>query len=280
VLEVARQEILSLGEGVRLEAWLSEQPRPSPAIILIHGWLGHADSSYVLSAAAELWDAGFSVYRLNLRDHGDTAHLNEAMFHSARTREVVEAVEELRQRFARGPVGLAGYSLGGNFALRVARATGLESVAICPAIDPPATMGSIDRGLAIYRLFFVRKWHRALNAKQSAFPERYRFDQARGLKTVEALTHLFVREHTDYPSTEAYLAAYSLTGDALAGTRATVVYAEDDPVIPAAGFDALPDSLSLVSTRHGGHCAFVQHPAAPTWSDRLLRRHFAERLLP
>ena len=141
-------------------------------------------------------------------------------------------------------------------------------------------MTSIDTGLAAYRLFFVKKWHRALNEKEQAFPHRYRFSEARKLRTVADLTRLFVSEHTDFPSTEAYLSAYSLMGDALTGTRATVIYAEDDPVIPAAGFEGLPASLELVPSLYGGHCAFVQHPVAPSWADRYLVRHFADRLRP
>ncbi len=279
VLAASQRRILTASDGVRLEAWLSEQPRPAPAVVLIHGWLGHSDSSYLLSAAAELWNAGFSIYRLNLRDHGGTAHLNEEMFHSARIAEVLDAIDQLRRDHARGPLGLVGFSLGGNFALRVARARPeIETVAICPAVDPLATMHSIDNGFVAYRLFFLLKWQRALNAKEQAFPDRYDFETARKLRSVHALTDVFVRDHTDYRDTEAYLHAYSLTGDALAGTRATIVYAEDDPVIPAAGFQALPESLELIATRYGGHCAYIDDPRQPTWTDRFLVRLFAEHL--
>lgn len=269
----AERRTLTSSDGVQLEAWVTRQENPSPGVILIHGWLGHADSSYVLSAASELFARGFSVIRLNLRDHGDTAHLNEEMFHSARTAEIVDAVRQI-QRMVSGPVGVAGFSLGGNFALRIARDTGLPAVAICPAIDPPASMQSIDSGFAAYRLFFLLKWQRALKQKESAFPHRYDFTAARRLKTVTDLTHLFVREHTDYPDTDSYLAAYTLTGDALGDTEATVIYAEDDPVIPAAGFERLPGSITTVASPHGGHCAFIGDLRRPTWVDEYLVRHF------
>ncbi len=278
VVAAARQEILTVSGGVRLEAWISRQPRPAPAVILIHGWLGHAGSSYVLSAAAELWRQGFSVARLNLRDHGNTAHLNPELFHSARIHEVVDAVELLATRHLSGPCGLAGYSLGGNFALRVARATGRETVAICPAVDPPATMRSIDTGLAAYRLFFLLKWRRALREKERAFPDRYHFREAGRLTTVSELTDLFVREHTDFPSTRAYFDAYSLTGNALQGTRATIVYSRDDPVIPAGAFATLPSSIEQVPTTRGGHCAFIERLSGPSWTDGYLAAHFRQRL--
>jgi hypothetical protein len=217
------------------------------------------------------------VVRLNLRDHGNTAHLNEEMFHSARTAEVVDAVRQIEARLD-GPVGIAGFSLGGNFALRVARDTGLPAFAICPAIDPPATMWSIDNGSPIYRLFFLMKWQRALQQKETAFPHRYEFGAARKLRTVSDLTDLFVREHTDYPDTPSYLAAYTLTGDALKHTDATVLFAEDDPVIPAAGFEQLPADIRRIPSRHGGHCAFIQDPRLPSWADVCLVRFFDDRL--
>lgn len=278
LLSATVREVIGVNDGVRLEAWLSRQPQPSPAVVLIHGWLGHAGSSYVLSAAAALWSAGFSVFRLNLRDHGNTVHLNEEMFHSARIDEVVDAVNALVRTNEGGPVGLAGYSLGGNFALRVARATGLETVAICPAIDPPGAMTRIDTGLAAYRLFFVGKWQRALRDKERAFPGRYRFAGLSRLRTVRDLTETFVRDHTAFPSMADYFAAYTLTGEALAGTRATVVYAEDDPLIPAAGIASLPSSIELVPSPFGGHCSFIEQLSAPTWADRYLTAHFGERL--
>jgi predicted alpha/beta-fold hydrolase len=276
LLEGAEQRILTTGDGVQLEAWASLQADPAPGVILIHGWLGHADSSYVLSSASELFSHGFSVIRLNLRDHGETAHLNEEMFHSARTAEVVDAVLQIK-RMVSGPVGVAGFSLGGNFALRIARDTGLPAVAVCPAIDPPASMVSIDSGFAAYRLFFLLKWQRALRQKEAAFPHRYEFADARNLKTVTALTDLFVREHTDYPDTESYLAAYTLTGDALRHTEATVIFAEDDPVIPAEGFERLPPGIKTIASRHGGHCAFIRDIRQPTWVDDYLVRYFDAR---
>ena len=63
---------------------------------------------------------GFEVVRLNLRDHGATHHLNRELFHSCRLPEVVGAVRALALRFPGMPLVLAGFSLGGNFMLRVA----------------------------------------------------------------------------------------------------------------------------------------------------------------
>jgi predicted alpha/beta-fold hydrolase len=93
----------------------------APVVIIIHGWLGSADSSYVLSSAQALHGQGFQVVRLTLRDHGNTAHLNEGLFHSAMTDEVVAAAQFIMEDFPDSRAGLMGFSMGGNFALRLAK---------------------------------------------------------------------------------------------------------------------------------------------------------------
>src|SRR5689334_6354621 len=90
LLAVSRSMILDCGEGVRLLGYLSEVPRFMPSssdrqlIVLLHGWEGSADSAYVLSLGAHLFERGYDIFRLNFRDHGDTHSLNEGIFHSCR----------------------------------------------------------------------------------------------------------------------------------------------------------------------------------------------------
>ena len=160
----------------------------------------------------------------------------------------------------------------------MAKATGIHAVAVCPAMDPAASTVAIDHGLAIYRWFFVRKWRAALAAKQAAFPHLYDFSEAMRLSRVATLTELFVREHTPFDDIHDYFDRYTLTGSAMRDTPGTIVFAADDPVIPAAGFADLPQSLELVRVDRGGHCAFVTNPTAPTWIDHFAVARFSDLL--
>src|SRR5690606_3842924 len=150
--------------------------------VLLHGWEGSADSSYLLSLAQSLFDAGFEVVRPNLRDHGATHHLNRELFHSCRLPGVVGAVRALAARFAGMPATLLGFALGGNFMLRAAadaegRHLPIERViAISPVLDPAVTMLTLERGMPAYHAYFVRKWSRSLARKQLAWPDHYSFD--------------------------------------------------------------------------------------------------------
>ena len=76
---VTAEHIVDGGEGVRLQGFLSQMPgrEPRGLVLLLHGWEGSADSSYMRLTAAQLLARGFDVFRLNFRDHGDTHHLNE-----------------------------------------------------------------------------------------------------------------------------------------------------------------------------------------------------------
>ena len=94
--------------------------QPRALAILLHGWEGSAQSSYILHTGARLLAEGCDVFRLNFRDHGKTHHLNAGLFHSCRIDEVVGAVGEVAKRFPERPLIIGGFSLGGNFALRVA----------------------------------------------------------------------------------------------------------------------------------------------------------------
>ena len=107
-------------DGIRLQGLYSAQPGESRGLaVLLHGWEGSVNSNYVLANGARLYGEGFDVFRLNFRDHGDTHHLNHEIFHSCRLDEVVNALADLQRSLKARRWFLAGYSLGGNFSMRV-----------------------------------------------------------------------------------------------------------------------------------------------------------------
>lgn len=275
---LSEQRVIEV-DGVRLAVDLNLAPH-RPLIAVIPGWLGSSSSSYVMSAACELYRAGFATARINLRDHGDTAHLNEGLFNSALLAEVVSLVQQLGAEYGSHGMGLLGYSLGGNFALRIARALpGLPTLAVCPAIEPAATMLQIDSN-PVYQRYFVRKWRKAWRQKQAAFPNRYDFSEAFSLNTVSALTDYFVRYHSAFASTDAYFAAYDLSADALGGVNAHILAARDDPIIPADHYAELPSSLNLNLTGRGGHGAYLSSWDLQSWADRYAVNLFSQALKP
>lgn len=279
LLGTAREVVLDCGDGVRLQGFISEDGAGDRGlVILLHGWEGSADSPYILSAGSALFEAGFTVFRLNLRDHGDTKALNEGLFHSCRIDEVVGAVQRIRELTAARWFAIVGQSLGGNFALRVgARADSIglaidRIIAICPVLRPHSTMRALDEGLWIYRRYFLSRWQKSLAEKAAAFPQLYRFGDLRRFGTLKVMTEFFVERYTEFDSLDQYLSGYAITGDVLGELRipARIILSDDDPVIPVADLDevAASPALQISLSRRGGHCGFVDQPFGPTWIDR------------
>ena len=273
------------GDGVRLQGLYSAQPGGGRGLaVLLHGWEGNVDSNYILGSGARLFAAGFDVFRLNFRDHGDTHHLNPGLFHSCRLEEVVHALRDLQDRLAARRWCLAGYSLGGNFSLRVglrAPGAGLDIgriVAVCPVIDPARAMAAMERGTRFYERYFERKWSRSLKAKQAAFPELYGDETWYDLKSLRARTHYLATRHAGYASADAYFEGYSVARGRLArlSVPATLLTAADDPIVPVEDFHHLPDNprLERIITRYGGHCSFLKNWRFDSLAEDLLEQRF------
>lgn len=285
----SRELLLDCGDGVTLQAFhndaLQASRAPAPLAVLLHGWEGSAESQYILSLADALLRHGVDVVRLNLRDHGDTHHLNQELFHSCRLPEVVGAVQRLQSMFAAQPLLLAGFSLGGNFMLRIAAeapraALRIEHVlAVSPLLDPDRTLDALENGMALYHTYFVRKWTRSLLRKQRAWPGVYRFEALLRSRNLRRMTEELVLAHTEYPDLQTYLAGYAITGERLADlqVRSTILTSTDDPMIPAADLARLARSpaLRIVTTPHGGHCGFLRDLGPATWVDEFALRELA-----
>ena len=283
-LEQRSQElILDCGAGARLQGFHTRQnvlPQPRALAVLLHGWEGSAQSSYILHTGSRLLSEGCDVFRLNFRDHGNTHHLNRELFHSCRIEEVVGAVKQIAQRFPERPLLIGGFSLGGNFALRVALhapAAGVPlswAFAVCPVISPRAGLASIENAPWFYERYFMHKWRGSLLRKQALHPELELFSKHELRGGMRELTRTMVLRHTDFGSLENYLDGYSIAGNKLAALTipATILTAADDPVIPVAEFRELtlaPDT-ELTIVPHGGHCGFIRDLSLRSWAEDFL----------
>ena len=108
--------------------------------------------------AAKAFARGMNVVRLNQRNCGDTEHLSAGLFHSGLTADVRHVVEELIAVDGLPAIAVAGYSLGGNLALKLAGEYGDQ---------PPPALTAVVRRLADHRDQRVRPRARAAGQRRS-----------------------------------------------------------------------------------------------------------------
>ncbi len=283
LLAAARPLILEVDGRVRLQGFHSPQPEP-PAkglVIMLHGWEGSADSTYLLSTGRTLYGAGYDVFRLNLRDHGDTHHLNRGIFRASKAAEVHQAVVRAAELARGGPVFLVGFSLGGNFVLRLIRRATLhpipglrQAAAVSPLLDPARSTAAID-SIGLFRFYFIRKWKRSLQKKQALFPERYDFGPVLAQKSIWAMSEVIIDQFGQFDSLERYFQTYTLRAEDLSGLDfpVLIITAQDDPVIPFDDFRGLDGAgrVRLIAPAHGGHAGFIDgFPPRPWYESRLV----------
>lgn len=284
MVENAGDIILDGGNGVRLLAFHSTQrlKNPKALVLLIHGWEGSSDSTYILHAGRYLYRRGCDIVRLNLRDHGDSHHLNEGLFNGTLIDETATAVGNAAGLAPDLPFFIVGFSLGGNFALRLALSrngmpiSGLKHVVcVSPLIDPYRSTVLIDR-LPVYRYYFLRKWKRSLRRKQELFPALYRFDDLLHINNTMELTERLISCYTEFEDCRDYFNRYTLRAGTLhdLATPVTLIAAEDDPVIPADDVRAIAGNplLRLLIQRWGGHCGFLDPFPFGCWYEELINK--------
>ena len=248
------------------------QPRRDehPVLVALHGLEASSDAHYMKGLAEKAWLRGFSVVRLNQRSCGGTEHLAPGLYHSGLTADTRAVVRELIDRDRVPAVALAGYSLGGNIALKLAGEYGAaappELAAVCavsPPIDLARAVTLLERRVnRVYQWDFLRCLKRRIRRKRAVFPERY---STRGLwrvRTMRAFDDRYTAPDNGFRDAGDY---YERAGAIHAIPRIAVptliISALDDPFIPAQSFHdprvvANPHIAVLLPDR-GGHCGFL-----------------------
>jgi hypothetical protein len=287
VVDTSRQQIILTSDGVRLQGFYSAMPKKDKKglVLLIHGWEGSCQSTYVRTTTRYLFERGFEVFRLNLRDHGQSHHLNKGLFFGTLFDEVFEAVAQVSKLAGDLPFFVAGFSLGGNYALRIAREVSRRPigslchvVAVSPVLDPAKATDVVDKTF-FYKNYFLKKWKRSLKIKQQLYPDVYDFSDVLFYDTILGLTARLLPIYSPFENPEDYFRTYTLTGKALKdiGVATTIITSKDDPIIPAKDFYELKlNSLtSLIIHNYGGHNGFITSYRLNAWYEKAMEKIFS-----
>jgi predicted alpha/beta-fold hydrolase len=261
-----------------------ERPSAHPVLVLLHGLEGSSEAHYMRGMADKAWAAGWNVVRLNQRNCGGTEHLSRGLYHSGLTHDALFVMRELIERDGLRSIAFAGYSLGGNLALKLAGELGdtapSELKAICavsPTLDLAGCVDALERrSNVVYQWNFVRNLKRRMRRKAAAFPGAFSLDPLPRIWTVRRFDEVYTAPHHGFrDAADYYHRASALRVIDRIRIPALIVTAEDDPFVPVAPFrDPLVAGnphITVVVTPHGGHCAFVER-AEPGydgyWAER------------
>lgn len=276
----SKNNILSLPNDVKLQGFSTTHTssESKPLVLILHGWLGCADSLYLLPLASKLYEDGFNIFRLNFRDHGGTQHLNKELFHSCRLDEILDATQTIQELIPHSKFYVVGFSLGGNFALRIgakAKENNLEIdriVSVCPVMNAANALDETKTMLKVYTEYYLQRWKNMLKAKHAHFPENYDLEIINNQKSLVNMTEHLLLNYTEFDTVKNYLEGYSITGDCLQSLsiQSDVFIAKDDPVIPSQDWQNLyaSEQLNIRLTRFGGHCGYLNGLFNSSWIDK------------
>jgi hypothetical protein len=293
--QLARYEIdtVTLADGDRINLHVDRpalQHDQKHLMLLLHGLGGCSESDYILRIGSKLNALGFPVIRFNHRGCGrGGAPLARSIYHAGRTGDLLDTLRHVKAAWPGYKISVAAFSLSGNMLLRflgdhsgTSEAQHLSrAVAVCPPVDLELCSLAISARRNLHLdLYYTRRLIRTAHEKRQLFPEipEVRFPAGTNLRLFD---EIYTAKIAGFASRSDYYASSSarpVLGQIT--TETAVIYAKDDPIIPAESFhDAgFSSSTTVYGAPAGGHMGFVAD--APTgWGDRWWMDEAVIRLL-
>ncbi|MBI3269018.1 MAG: alpha/beta fold hydrolase [Planctomycetes bacterium] len=243
----------------------------APGVLVLHGLEGSSRAKYVRGTLRAAQARGWNGAALNFRGCGPSSPRTPRSYHSGETSDLAFVVERLRERWKDLPLGLVGFSLGGNVLLKWLGEQGdaapiRAGVAVSPPCDLTRTAAAMDGPgfwRLLYRLHFLPSLQRKAMRLARLWPGRLDALAIPSARTFRAYDGLVTAPMFGFDGVEDYWSRAS-SGPYVPRIRrpALILAAEDDPIVPTAALPrdlvAANPCLRLHLTRLGGHVGFVE----------------------
>jgi len=259
--------------GTRVLAHCHWQQRPweRPTLLLLHGLESSSEAHYVRGLADKAWAVGFNAVRINQRNCGNTEHLSDSLYHSGLTHDPITILRELIDVDGLPALAVAGYSLGGNLALKMAGdfagCPPRELKAVCavsPTMDLAECVDALERREnQIYQRHFVRNLKKRMRRKVRAFPGKFSLAALPKIRTIREFDDAYTAPfHGFKGAADYYHRASALRVADRIAIPTLIISAADDPFVPPTPFRS-PEvagnaHITVELTARGGHCGFVE----------------------
>jgi predicted alpha/beta-fold hydrolase len=247
-----------------------------PLVILVHGLTGSSQSVYIKGLQSALLKQGLRSAALNFRGCSGSSNNRARSYHSGETEDIQFLYQTLRQREPDTPLGVVGFSLGGNVVLKWLGEQGrhldlFAAVAVSVPLLLEVCATKLDNGFSkLYRGNLLDELKAYMHTKLQHLDSIGQDLEAMKVRAlgdlsdigsfwqyddrVVAKLHGFADVHDYYrrSSSRQYLKSIAVP--------TLVIQAIDDPfmtqeVLP--GLDEISPLVQLEFTKHGGHVGFI-----------------------
>ena len=145
-------------------------------------------------------------------------------------------------------------------------------------------IGYEERNNRLYELKFLHNLLRRFRRKATLFPHAYDRNRATGIRSLREFDDRITALYSGFTSADDYYnrAAATRVLDRIA-VPTLILHALDDPFVRLSDesrekMNANPN-ITLMESRHGGHCAFLAEPDGPSGYDGYWAEHTLLRFL-
>lgn len=274
--------------------------RGRPRVLVLHGLEGHSRRRYVLNTLVALRDAGLDGAALNFRHCSGEPNRRARSYHSGETGDLGFVLSRLRERDPGRPLGVLGFSLGGNVLLKYlgergdgeapAGAPGPlpdAAVAISVPYDLAAGADLLSRSLMgrLYTRYFLNSLLSKVREKEAMLADRVSLEDVYAARTLRGFDDALTAPLNGFRDAQHYYEESS-AARYLAGIRTPTLalHAVDDPFLPRRCIprEALENNPALhpVLPARGGHVGFLggEPGEGRFWAERVSARFLSRRL--
>ena len=228
-----------------------------PTVVLIHGLGGNHNSGYMVRFSRKIYQMGYRVLRVNLRGSGPGVNLSLKPYYGGNSCDIKEILGQLKQKHAKSPLFLIGFSLGGNIVLKLAGEIGdnqqlVDSFfAVCPPIDLAHTVDLLSQGFnKIYHRYYL---HHLCQQAQKWLNGRF-------INSLEEYDNLVTAPQWGYENAQDYYRkCSSFQFIPRIHLPCNILYSGDDPFIDYRILEDknIPSNVKIWVSSHGGHMGFM-----------------------
>ncbi|WP_181321912.1 YheT family hydrolase [Trinickia symbiotica] len=256
----------------------------APLFVLFHGLEGSSDSHYARVLMATARGFGWHGVVPHFRSCSGPLNLAPRFYHLADSAEVDWVLRRLRDGH-RGPIVVAGVSLGGNVLLHWLgeRGTDAAFIAAAAAVSTPLDVHAGGRALSqgfalVYTLSFLKTLKKKALQKLEQYPGLFDRDAMLASRTMYDYDNVVTAPLHGFRNTDDYWTRATtrpLLPDVVVPTL--VLNARNDPFLPSTALPTRAEvspAIELDQPEAGGHVGFMTGPF-PGRMDWLPRRVFS-----